>query len=258
MPDRSDGRQLAMSALEVVQNQLVLRINEKNEQLKWCAYNQTQHKAIMESSALDLIVDAGDGDLLYEPRTTAADEAELCGTQALMSVLRQRNGFIKRVRLLKLENSFMIERLLVQNMRSQVANLDEVTNRKIDDLEEDPSIGNIKLSALTKISERLFKTGEAEEQRQYILKWNESMRQLIDDIDKVEFDKYQWEHFDKRAKRLELQVKLYSFQMLSVASQKAIIYFPLLELENRYLTESALRRIFNLKLKWLKGHTREV
>ena len=142
----------------------------------------------------------------------------------------------------------------MQNIRSQVAILEEKANRRIDILEEDPSVGNMKLSALTEISERLFKASAMEEQKHYMLKWNDAMRQVIHDVDQVESDLYQWEHFDKRAKRFELQVKLYSFQTLSVASQTAMICFPLVELENRCLAESALRRIFNLKVKWLEKH----
>jgi hypothetical protein len=241
---------LAVDALEVVQSQLLLQINERNKYLKRCLVD--------DSIDIDSILENDHFDFLYEADSNPShhghlDDEQPRGLEGLIFVLNHGNDLLLRIPVLKLENRFLIERLQTRSLKSQLILLQKQTNRIIHELEDDPLIGNMKHSSLIDVSERLLRTGTQEENRKYLLKWNESLMQVIDEIGEIESNKYRWENFDFIAKRYELQIKLYSYETLSEATRSKM-FLSLIEMENRYLTESACRRILFLKVKWLKKH----
>ena len=245
---------LAINALEIVQNQLILQISERNKHLKYCLESDDCED---EEGKHELSISYDDGDDLSCSKclVAASNAGQTCGLQGLVSALHKYK-MIPHINLLELENKYLIERIWHRNLKLQFIHLQQRTNRTMQELEADPLVANMRYSDLMSISESLLEIGTDEEKKNYMLQWNDSLRQVIKDIDKVECDGFQWVNFDLYAKLLELQVKLHSYETLSEGTRKTIS-LPLIEMENRYLSEAAYRRIVFLKVKWLKEHAQD-
>jgi hypothetical protein len=193
----------------------------------------------------------------YNPITQSGKDHHPHGLHALISVLGHKAELSAQVSLMKLENSFLHERIQSSQLVLQVIQLQALTGRTIDELEDDPTVGSMKYSALVKISERLLKTSTNEEKEQYFLRWNDSLRQTIYDLDQCESNESKWQNFDLWAKRFELQVKLHTFDTLSDTVQNRI-HLPFIVMENKFLAQAANRRVLTLKVKWLKERMPQV
>lgn len=254
-------RAIAYDALEIVQNQLILQIRERNEDLRQCLARESadQDESIDHEDKGIISYEADDDDDTsnYNPITQSVKDHHPHGLHALISVLGHKAELSAQVSLMKLENSFLHERIQSSQLVLQVIQLQALTGRTIDELEDDSTVGSMKYSALIKISERLLKTSTNEEKEHYFRRWNDSLRQTIYDLDQCESNESKWQNFDLLAKRFELQVKLHTFDTLSDTVQNRI-HLPFIVMENRFLAEAANRRVLTLKVKWLKERMPQV
>lgn len=245
---------LAINALEIVQNQLILRISERNTLLKYYLESDGCEDEVREGG-LSMTYDDGDDLSCSNCLATASNAAPIRGLQGLVSALHKCD-VIPHINLLEMENNYLIERIRHRNLTLRFMHLQQQTNRTMKELEADPLVANMRFSELMSISESLLEKGTNEEKKNYLLQWNDSLRQVIKDIDKFEFGGYQWVNFDLYAKHMELQVKLHSYETLSEGTRK-LTSLPLIEMENRHLSEAAYRLILSLKVKWLQEHVRD-
>jgi hypothetical protein len=248
------GRAMAFAALEIVLNKFILQIRERNKDLKQClARESTGQDEYVDAEEKCIMSCEPDGDSsTHETHTQPAEDYQPRGIHALISVLGHKAQLSAQISLLDLENCFLHERIQSRQLVLQVNQLQERTGRTIHELEHDPTvIGSMKHSGLVNISERLLKTSTNEEQKQYFLRWNDSLRQTITDLDQCESNGFKWQNFDLWAKRFELQVKLHSYETLSDTLRNTI-HLPFVVMENKYLTEVANGRILTLKVQWLK------
>ena len=246
---------LAINALEIVQNQLILRISERNKLLKYYLDSDGCEDEV-EKCELSMPYDDGDDLSCSNCLAIASNAAPIRGLRGLVSALHKYD-VIPHINLLEMENNYLIERIQHRNLTLQFIHLQQRTNRTIKELEADPLVANMRFSELMSISESLLEIGTDEEKKNYLLQWNDSLRQVIKDIAKFEFGGYQWVNFDLYAKHMELQVKLHSYETLSEGTRK-ITSFPLIEMENRHLSEAAYRLILSLKVKWLQEHVQDM
>lgn len=248
MTEDTSPQSLTIDALEVVQSQLLLQVAERNEHLKQCLDRiaAVSYFTANGDVQLDAPVDDQSSHLVFE----STDEVHPIGLESLSSILCYNHDTTMHICSLKFENCYMTETIHSQELASRLIQLQKQTQRTFHKLENDPMVGNMKHSALVKISERLLRTSTYDEKRAYVTKWNDSLRQTISEIEKVESNEFQWQNFDMWAKRCELQVKLYSYETLSESIRKTI--HPLVGLENKYLAAAAHRRILCLKVRWLQ------
>ena len=122
MPGQNEDRQaLVFEALEIVQNEMMLRLKERNEALKQrmsCGVNARDEVEVVENNHKEIMLIGGIGEHEYDENDTSrsplflpADHIPPTGIEALAIVLGHEDDVLSHLRQLTIEHHFLYERM---------------------------------------------------------------------------------------------------------------------------------------------------
>ena len=211
-------------------------------------------KKLLKTAAMEYsYVERGLSELDFDENDTSCnllflpvDHTQPTGVEALAIVLGHEDDVLPHLRLLKIEHYFLHERMKNQRLQENLINLQAGTGRRMREFEEDGA----RLSFLTEQMEQEFEQSTNEGKISMLRNMNSALRKTIRGVDRVQSDMKLCNTKSISSSTFKTQVKLYSLDTYSEATQKSIPS-PLPKMENMFLHEKAKGCILTVQLSWL-------